>query len=116
MTTRPGHSRNRKPAPRSRRFSWGIATLVLVGIVGAGLLALVAWTAGPDEPAPGSRANVPDTARDPQVVAGLEAIAPWSDHGVVPLDTPVSHEWLLRNTGEQAISLGSARIETLEGC
>lgn len=116
MTTGPTHPRNRKTPPKRRTFPWGMIALVVAGFVGAGLLVFVAWSAESGDEAPGGRANVPDNARDTQLVAGLEAVSPWSDHGTVPVDTPVSHEWLLRNTGEQAISLGSARIETLEGC
>lgn len=46
----------------------------------------------------------------------VEVAAPSIDLGRVPLDTPVSHAFRLRNTGTEMASLGQARIETLEGC
>ena len=116
MTGRKGQTRKKRMPAARGTFPWAIASLVAVGLIGAGLVALAVFASNSEEPLPGGRANIADDAREPQVIAGLEVLAPWADHGEVPLDTPVGHEWLLRNSSTEALSLASARIEILEGC
>jgi hypothetical protein len=108
-------SPRRPPRPRRSRAALGKYALAIVAVFGLLGLAVLAIQQG-SKPSGGDSARIDDTARDPQVVAGVEVREPWVDHGIVPFDTPVGHRWLLRNTGPRTVSLGSASIETLEGC
>lgn len=52
----------------------------------------------------------------PLAVAGIEVAQPAVNLGVQPLDTPVNHEFRLRNTGSTPVTLGRASIQVLQGC
>ncbi len=117
MPPHSSHSR-RGPGSRQRRHrrrpptGWlGLMALAVLGVLG-----LAFFTIQNSGQSPDATVDIDDSARKPQLVAGVAVEAPWVDHGRVPLDTPVGHEWLLRNTGPVTVSLGEASIETLEGC
>lgn len=78
------------------------------------LVSLIVLRSGGGEPSDAEPYST--SSRAPKLVAGVAVEQPWADRGTIPLDTPVAHEWLLRNTGAQTVSLGEATIETLEGC
>jgi hypothetical protein len=109
----PNRARRGGGKPRPSLLALVSVAVLVIGFLG--LLVLAIFSAEENDPT-GQRAHVPETARDPQLVAGVETLEPWADHGNVPLDTPVGHQWLLRNTGAIPVSLGVAKIETLEGC
>ncbi len=95
-------------------LTWALGPALLVmaacgGSTGDGVAAT--GTHDPSQHTPSAMAE-----GTPITVAGVHVAAPSVDFGRVPLDTPVSHTFVLSNGGAEPVVVGAARIETLEGC
>lgn len=116
--------RRRKRPPRSFTASrqgsgglWTLGIVIAVAIVGGiGILAMQSGES-PSTGAMGAPIDIePRVVSGPAVVGGVEVNATEVDFGRVPLDREVTQSFRLRNTTGAPVSLGSAAIETLEGC
>ena len=105
--------RPRKAGTTSRGQPWGRLAFVLAA--GLAIFAGALWLAvgGKSGSQTASDAQLP---AGPVTVAGVEAPQPVANLGTVPVDTPVRTEYLVRNTGTSAVTLGTAGIQVLEGC
>lgn len=94
--------------PRPRRFPSpllaGIGIVTVAGLLAVTVLLLRGGNDAQPAPIPAAGA------------AGVLALQPSVNLGRVPLNTPVQHAFRLKNTGDAPVTLGQARVETLEGC
>ncbi len=103
-----------------------IGVPALVGLLVLGLVGCRSGSDGSAATSEPSTTNLPSPATEkatknqlpagPVRVLTVEVLQPVFDLGRVPLNTPVRGEWLLRNTGATAVSVGRLSIEVLEGC
>jgi hypothetical protein len=65
---------------------------------------------------PAASTERPAMGQGPAQTAAISVDRAVVDAGRVPLNTPIQQEFRLRNTGDEAVTLGRARVEVLEGC
>lgn len=105
-------ARQHQPAPPQRdRRRLALSAVAAAALLGALVFAAVAWALSTGGGGDETTVRVP-AAR----AAGIEVQEPWADLGRIPMDTPVKQSYTLTNTSQNAVSLGEATIETLEGC
>ncbi|GAB4325634.1 MAG: hypothetical protein Kow0010_08270 [Dehalococcoidia bacterium] len=109
----PRIGRTRRHGTTNRRQPWGQLALVIVAGLAVFAAALWLLAGGSSGSQTTSDAQLPT---GPVTVAGVEAPQPVANLGTVRVDTPVRTEYLVRNTGTSAVTLGTAGIQVLEGC
>jgi hypothetical protein len=106
-------SKRRRRGRDSRAGLWTVG-LAVAGSLVLGVVLVTMRLGGTGDGSP--VAVEPTVLQGAHRAGGVEVDATEVDLGRVPLDRIVSHAFRLRNTGELAVTLGRARIETLEGC
>jgi hypothetical protein len=101
---------------RQRRHLDGRLIAAIAGVAVTSGLALWWFVFADNDPVAPASAETPATMVAPITVADVLVQQPSVDLGRVPLNTPESHTFELKNTGATPVSVGKTRIEVLEGC
>jgi hypothetical protein len=92
----------------------GFAVAALAGAVALAIVVGLNVPGGESSSTAGTEA--PPVAAGAAEAAGIQVDRASVDAGRVPLNTPIQQQFRLRNTGDEAVALGRARVEVLEGC